>query len=116
MRYLLIFALVASALAQEPLCQKTVVDADMHISYEAIPCPVSWRTLPPPHRSWVYRHRKLLVVTVGSAIGAVVGFKLAYRPGCKSSYNGVPYNGNINCPTECYSLGNCEWGTQRSHK
>jgi hypothetical protein len=111
MRYLLIFALVASALAQEPCCTDT--------SFGSVPShKTTWHvvsTAPRPH-GWAYRHRKLLVVTVGSAIGAVVGFKLAYRPGCKSSYNGVPYAGTPPCPVECYSLGNCEWGTQRSHK
>lgn len=117
MRYLLILTLVISAFAQDT-CKKAVIDADMHITYEAIPCPVSWRTLPPPHHGWAYRHRKLLIITAGSAIGAVVGFKLGYRKGCPSTVDGIPYNGTPPCPTECYSLGNCEWGTslQRSHK
>jgi hypothetical protein len=104
MRYLLIFALVISALAQTPTQSQPPRRSDWHVVSTA------------PHaHGWAYRHRKMLAVIGGGAIGIVVGFKVGYRKGCPNTVDGIPYAGTPPCPTECYSLGNCEWGT-RSHK
>jgi hypothetical protein len=71
------------------------------------------KELPPMPKShnWFYRH-PLLTVAIPMVIGGGI-YALTKQWGCPSHINGFAYDGTPPCPTQCYAIGNCEWGTKQ---
>lgn len=58
----------------------------------------------------LHRHpvvTKVIVIGAAAAVGG--GIALATRKSCRSSYNGVAYQGTPPCPTWCEPGGECYW-------
>jgi hypothetical protein len=95
-----------------PVCQRTIIDENAHITYVTIPCEnmpkTEWHTLPPPkHHNWFYRHPLLTSAIIVGAVGGIVASTRQW--GCPSHIDGYPYDGTPPCPKSCEADG-CYWG------